>query len=398
MRLWGCVVPLVVSCPLCCVFVPSVCVSTIIIVCIMIVSHSLYGICGLSLNFSALRAMITQFAGCRLAAHARRLHHCGDRIATSWPCYRIASFRLCVLSNMPVLLRWAGVCLSVLCALWYACPSHLSGLNACLLWQVFALSYQVPGSYAPGLISFCLCSCSFSCCCVPSLFVRLLVAPVRTTSPVLFTFRCPPVPVEFVIMPCKHIASPEALWVPCGEGVGGRGGSPQSPSGPLAPPPEGRGGGGLVVPVPGGQPPPPCTLWVPDPRAGPRQGPLLFPLPPRGAGWPGGGGGAASAGGGSSSQSSAASRLRGSGPPLAPVAPVLSATGGGARPSAAPYGGGVWVGGPDPAGGASRGSVPSPPPRAHRLGRRGPAVTCVVVCVGAGAAAVAGSAGGSASG
>ena len=47
-----------------------------------------------------------------------------------------------------MLLRWAGVCLSVLCALWYACPFHLSGLNACLLWQVFALSYQVPGSCA----------------------------------------------------------------------------------------------------------------------------------------------------------------------------------------------------------------------------------------------------------
>ena len=61
--------------------------------------------------------------------------------------------------------------------------------------------------------------------------------------------------------------------------------------------------------------------------------------------------------------------------------------------------GGVWVGGPGSAGaGASRGTVPSPPPRAHRLGRRGVAVICVVACVGAGAAAVAGSAGGSASG
>ena len=60
--------------------------------------------------------------------------------------------------------------------------------------------------------------------------------------------------------------------------------------------------------------------------------------------------------------------------------------------------GGVWVGGPGSAGGASRGTVPSPSPRAHRLGRQGAAVTCAVVCVGAGAAAVAGSAGGSASG
>ena len=94
--------PVFCACPLC------VCIH-MFIVCIMIVSHSLYGICGLSLNFSAFRAMITPFAGCRLAAHARRLHHCGVPIAASWPCYRIASFRLCVLSNIPVLLRWAGV-------------------------------------------------------------------------------------------------------------------------------------------------------------------------------------------------------------------------------------------------------------------------------------------------
>ena len=47
--------------------------------------------------------------------------------------------------------------------------------------------------------------------------------------------------------------------------------------------------------------------------------------------------------------------------------------------------------------GASWGTVPSPPPLAHCLGRRGVAVTCVVACVGAEAAAVAGSAGGSAS-
>ena len=48
-------------------------------------------------------------------------------------------------------------------------------------------------------------------------------------------------------------------------------------------------------------------------------------------------------------------------------------------------------------GGASCGTVPSPPPRADHLGRMGAVVTCVVACVGAGAAAVAGSAGGSAS-
>ena len=48
--------------------------------------------------------------------------------------------------------------------------------------------------------------------------------------------------------------------------------------------------------------------------------------------------------------------------------------------------------------GGPRGTVPLPSPRAHRLGRRGAAVTCVVACVGAGSAALVGSAGGSASG
>ena len=41
---------------------------------------------------------------------------------------------------------------------------------------------------------------------------------------------------------------------------------------------------------------------------------------------------------------------------------------------------------------------PVPPPRARRLGRKGAAVTAAVACAGAGAAAVVGSAGGSASG
>ena len=68
-----------------------------------------------------------------------------------------------------------------------------------------------------------------------------------------------------------------------------------------------------------------------------------------------------SAGGGGSGQRSAVSGLRGSGPPLALVAPVLSPTGGGARLLAAPYEGGVWVGGPGSAGG---GVPPSPSPLA----------------------------------
>ena len=133
-----------------------------------------------------------------------------------------------------------------------------------------------------------------------------------------------------------------------GGGMGGRGGSPQSPPGPLAPPPVGRGGGGLVVPALGGQPltrggalfprpPPPfgCHTLV--------QALARAPCSPRCrravlAGR--GGGGAVSAGGSVSGQQSAVSGLRGSGPPLPLVAPVLPPTGGRARPSAAPYGGG----------------------------------------------------------
>ena len=83
-----------------------------------------------------------------------------------------------------------------------------------------------------------------------------------------------------------------------GGGVKGRGASPQSPPGPLAPPPDGLGGAawwfwsrGAIRRL-GGRtlPPPPSTLRVPDPRAGPRSGPLLSSLSPRGAGWAGGGG------------------------------------------------------------------------------------------------------------
>ena len=184
----------------------------------------------------------------------------------------------------------------------------------------------------------------------------------------------------------------------------GRGGAPQSPPGPLAPPPDCRGGVARWFQYRGAgrrlggrtRPPLPSALRAPGPRAGPRSGPLPPSLSPRGVGRPGGWGGLVCAGGGSSGQWSAVSGLRGSGPPLALVAPVLSPSGGGARTFAAPYDGGVWVGGL----GSAWGSVPlfpPPPPRAHGLGRRGQAVTCVVPCVGAGAGAAAGSAGGSAS-
>ena len=156
---------------------------------------------------------------------------------------------------------------------------------------------------------------------------------------------------------CGAAVSPAGLRPPTGwwgggerggGRVGGRGDSPQSPPGPLAPPPDGRGGAARWFQSRGASrrlggrtlPPPPSTLWVPDPRAGPRSGPLPSSLSPRGAGWPGGGGGAVSAGGGSSGQRSAVSGLRGNGPALALVAPVLPPTGGAACPSGALYGGG----------------------------------------------------------
>ena len=92
-----------------------------------------------------------------------------------------------------------------------------------------------------------------------------------------------------------------------GRGGGGRRGgcSPQSPPGPLAPPPGGRGRAAWWFRSRGASrrregrtlPPPPFISWVPDPRAGPRSGPPLYSLPPRGTGGPGGGGGLASAGG-----------------------------------------------------------------------------------------------------
>ena len=197
-----------------------------------------------------------------------------------------------------------------------------------------------------------------------------------------------------------------------GEG-GGRGSSPHSPPGPLAPPPGGGGGGGPVVPVPGGQPqtegphssPAPLHPLGARPSCRSSLGP---PAPLAAAAWcllagGGGGGGRASAGGGGSGHRLAFSRLRGSGPPPALVALALSPTGAGVRPAAASYLLGEWgsrsgSGGPALPWGASRGTVPSPPPRAHRLGRRGAAVTCVVACTGAGAVAAARSARGSASG
>ena len=94
---------------------------------------------------------------------------------------------------------------------------------------------------------------------------------------------------------CGAAVSPAGLRPPMGWGGGGGGGA-GVPSSPDAAPRRPQGGG-LVVLALGGQPPTgthsspaPPTLWVPDPRAVPRSGPLLPSPSPHGAGWPGGGG------------------------------------------------------------------------------------------------------------
>ena len=171
----------------------------------------------------------------------------------------------------------------------------------------------------------------------------------------------------------RGAAAPPTSW---GAG-GGRGGEVWGGGGfPLSPPlvpwrrpptaaggwPGGSGPGGLAanwggVPVP--RPPPPSGHQAPV------QVLARAPCPPRcrrvaSAGRGGRGGGLLSAGGGGSGQRSAVSRLRGCGPPLALVAPILSPTGGCARPFAAPHdGGGCGSGGQAPLGGASR--CPPPP-------------------------------------
>ena len=109
--------------------------------------------------------------------------------------------------------------------------------------------------------------------------------------------------------PSRGGARPPPPWLASGRSRAGGGGEGGGRAGgewgfPAVPPwspcvaPWWSRGGGLVVPVLGGQPlfgggalvpRPPPSLWVPNPRAGPRSGPLLSSLLPRGAGWPGGG-------------------------------------------------------------------------------------------------------------
>ena len=187
---------------------------------------------------------------------------------------------------------------------------------------------------------------------------------------------------------CGAAVSPVGLRPLLGRG-GGRGGGLRSPD---AAPRRPRGGG-LAVPAPWGQPSAGGAHSSPAPlhpvRAGPSCRPSLgSPAPPAVVArrW--------LAGGGREGQRSAVSGLRGSGLPLALAVPALPPTGGGARPSVALYrGGGVGWGARLSWGG--RPAALSPP---HSLAPVVWAVTCVAACVGVGAAAVAGSAGGSASG
>ena len=186
------------------------------------------------------------------------------------------------------------------------------------------------------------------------------------------------------------------------EGMGGEGEVPCSPPlVPRRPPalagarPGGSGpwklaanGGGALFP----RPPPPfgCQTLVKASARAPCS-------PRRGGGW----GGPASAPGSGSGQRSAASGLRGSGPPSVLVAPALSPTGGGARPAAASYSGGLGValrvGGGGALGGRPAALSPLHPLALIAQSSGARLLPCVVSCVAAGAAAAAGSAGGSAS-
>ena len=187
---------------------------------------------------------------------------------------------------------------------------------------------------------------------------------------------------------CLSSLPPSALG-PEGGG-GGRGG------GPLVPwrrPPDGQGGAawrfrprGASSRLGGGTLPPPLsTLREPDPRAGPRQGPLLPPPSPRGAGWLG------------AAMRVSGQRLVGCGavgsPPRSLSPPSLPREVARTPPSRRIVGG-ARVGGL----GSARGSVPRHYPPPHSLASVVRALTCAAACVGARAVAAAGFAGGSASG
>ena len=138
---------------------------------------------------------------------------------------------------------------------------------------------------------------------------------------------------------CRLSGLPPSALGP--EGGGERGGEPLGPPGAA---PRRPRGGGLAVPAPGGQPsaggshssPAPLYLVKAGPSCRPWQG---SPAPPAVVArrW--------LAGGSREGQQSAVSGLRGSVSPPALVVSALPPTGGGARPSNAPYcGGGVGRG------------------------------------------------------
>ena len=192
-------------------------------------------------------------------------------------------------------------------------------------------------------------------------------------------------------------AAPVAPQLGGGAGGGGWGGRPPrllsglsgtgggewgGPSGPLATPPDGRGGGRHGSPGPGGQPsaggsrPSPAPLYLePDPRAGPRWGPSSPRPLSRGAGRPG-------AAVRVSGQWLAGCGAAGS-PPRSMSPPSLPREVARSHATCRTVGG-AWVGGPS-----------SPP---HSPASAVWAITCAAACVGRGAVAAAGCAGGSASG
>ena len=159
---------------------------------------------------------------------------------------------------------------------------------------------------------------------------------------------------------------------------GGSGGGPLVPWRRLL---TAEGGGRHGSPGPGGQPsaggsrPSPAPLYLePDPRAGPHWGPSSPRPSSRGAGRPG-------AAVRVSGQRLAGCRAAGS-PPRSLSPPSLPREVARSHASCRTVGG-AWVGGPS-----------SPP---HSLASAVWAITCAAACVGAGAVAAAGCAGGSAS-
>ena len=174
--------------------------------------------------------------------------------------------------------------------------------------------------------------------------------------------------------------------------AGGGGGERGGPLVPCRRPPRPRGGGLAFRPRGascqlGGRTllPLPSTLSEPDPRAGPRLGPLLALPSSRGAGWLG------------AAVRVSGQRLVGCGavgsPPRSLSPPSLPREAARASPSRCIVGG-AWVRGPGSAGG----DVPRHCPPRHSPAPVVWAVTCAAACVGVGAAAVAGFAGSSASG